>query len=290
MASADPGQRVADEHVDDAGAAERRAEHDDALGLGRDLADARRVAARAGVRASPRSAASASSGATTATTLPSLATYQRIDPEEVARAVHRRERPGGRPRRGRRPGSVSRASSLQTVPTPPRVGIAQPPRRRRRGQEGVDQRRRRARCRSGCRPRARGRRGRASPPSRGRRWCPTRARRHPARTRSAPSIRPAGMTPTPAVVTYMPSAAPRSTTLVSPVTIVHVGGPGRVGHVGHDAAQLVDREPLLEHERRRQPAGLRRPAPRGRSRCRAPRGGRWSRPGTAAVAPRTSRC
>ena len=49
------------------------------------------------------------------------------------------------------------------------------------------------------------------------------------------------MTPTPAVVMYSPSAAPRPTTLVSPVTIVTPAARGRVGHVGDDAAQLVDR-------------------------------------------------
>ena len=38
-------------------------------------------------------------------------------------------------------------------------------------------------------------------------------------TRAAESRRPAGIRPTPAVEMYMPSAAPRSTTLVSPVTI-----------------------------------------------------------------------
>ena len=40
----------------------------------------------------------------------------------------------------------------------------------------------------------------------------------PTRTADAARSRPAGITPTPAVVMYIPSAAPRSTTLVSPVT------------------------------------------------------------------------
>ncbi len=54
-----------------------------------------------------------------------------------------------------------------------------------------------------------------------------------------------------------PSAAPVPTTLVSPVTIAHPRGGSRLGHVGDDAAQLVDREALFDHERRGQP---RRPA------------------------------
>ena len=40
----------------------------------------------------------------------------------------------------------------------------------------------------------------------------------PIATLAAVSSRPAGTTPTPAVVMYIPSAAPRSTTFVSPVT------------------------------------------------------------------------
>ena len=71
-------------------------------------------------------------------------------------------------------------------------GIAQPPRRAAPRSAGRRPARPAGRCRSGCRPRARGRRGRASPPSRGRRWCPRRARRHRVRTRAASSIRPGG--------------------------------------------------------------------------------------------------
>src|SRR6516164_1326308 len=43
--SADPGKGIADEHVDDPGAAERREEHDETLRVGSDLADGSGVGA-----------------------------------------------------------------------------------------------------------------------------------------------------------------------------------------------------------------------------------------------------
>ena len=52
-----------------------------------------------------------------------------------------------------------------------------------------------------------------------------------------------------------PSAAPRSTTLVSPVTIGHVGLRGGGGHAGADRLELGEREPLLDHEGRAQSEG-----------------------------------
>ena len=54
---------------------------------------------------------------------------------------------------------------------------------------------------------------------------------------------------------YSPSAAPRLTTLVSPVTISTPAASAAAGHVGDDGAQLGHREPLLEDERGRQPGG-----------------------------------
>ena len=89
--------------------------------LGDDLADSRRVGAERVRRACAASAASASSGATTATTLPSLATYSGSMPSRshaptTAGAI------GSNVSSSTTPRSVSRASSLHTVPTPPRVG------------------------------------------------------------------------------------------------------------------------------------------------------------------------
>ena len=70
---------------------------------------------------------------------------------------------------------------------------------------------------------------------------------------------------------------------------LHARGLGRLRHVGDDRPQLRDREALLQHERRREPPRHRARPSRGRSRCRARRGGRSSRPGSAAAARRTSR-
>ena len=50
---------------------------------------------------------------------------------------------------------------------------------------------------------------------------------------------------------YMPSAAPWSTTLVSPGDDGHAGRRSRFGHVGHDQRAVVYREALFEHERSR---------------------------------------
>ena len=72
--SADAGQRVADEHVDDAGAAERRDQHDEPGRIGPDLADPFRVTPERDALRNAARAASASSAGTTATNLPSLAT------------------------------------------------------------------------------------------------------------------------------------------------------------------------------------------------------------------------
>ena len=114
-----------------------------------------------------------------------------------------------------------------------------------------------ARCRSGCRLSS-ARSPRASITAMP--WSamvPDTSTTSPGCTCAAPSVAPGGITPTPAVVMNSPSAAPRPTTLVSPVTICTPAAPRRLGHVGDDLAQLVDREALLDHERRRQPRGLR---------------------------------
>ena len=219
------------------------------------------------------------------TTMPSGRPRSRRSPRHRAErmAAHRAERGIGLARRGRRrrtcprwrrtagrcrgdrrrrspPGSTgsvasssttarsaSRASSLHTVPRRRGSGRAASGCRARR-RAGRSTTPRAARCRSGCRPRARGRRGRASPPCRGRRWCRTRApRRRVAPARARDRVRE-GSRPTPAVVMYRPSAAPRSTTLVSPVTMARRRR-RRIGHVGDDLAQLVDREALFDTRR-----------------------------------------
>ncbi len=52
----------------------------------------------------------------------------------------------------------------------------------------------------------------------------------------------------PAVLTYIPSAWPASTTLVSPVTMRDAGGPGRSRHRLDDPAEDGQLEPLFEDE------------------------------------------
>ena len=209
------------------------------------------------------------------------------------RAGRRRRRPPGRPAAAVSSSttarSVSRASSLAHGADPAAGRIAQPAGRRRGLQQGVDQpaERRGVGADVGVEGEvATGQHHRHAVVGRS---CPRRARRRRAARARDRASRPAGTTPTPAVVMYTPSAAPWPTTFVSPVTMRDAGGRGRLGHVGGDRAQLVDREALLDDERRRQP---RRPGARrrrGRSRCRARRGGRSTRRGTAAAARRTSR-
>ena len=171
-------------------------QHDDALGVGGDLADARRAGAERVRRAAPRGRRRPRRAPRPR---PPCPRWRRTAGR--CRAGRRRRsrpgRPGSGSRRARRRGPVSRASSLQTVPTPPRVGS----RIQRVAGAAVEQRARRARrparCRSGCRPRARGRRAPASPPCRGRRSCPTRARRRRAARARGRGPAPAGTTPTP---------------------------------------------------------------------------------------------
>ena len=85
--SADPRERVADEHVDDPGAAEGREEHDDALGIGVDLADGR-APRPTGWPAGRRARRRPRRAATTATSLPSLATYSGSMPSRSQARVH----------------------------------------------------------------------------------------------------------------------------------------------------------------------------------------------------------
>ena len=74
------------------------------------------------------------------------------------------------------------------------------------------------------------------------------------RTRCAPSSRPAGTTPSPAVVTNSPSAAPRGHHLGVAGDDLDPGPCRGLGHVGDDVAQDVDGQALLDDEARGQPA------------------------------------
>ena len=118
--SADPREGVADQHVDDAGAAEPGDEHDEPGRFGAHLADDGRVAYRADGPESRRARRLPRRAARSATNLPSLATYSGSMPSSS-------HAPATAGRMGRRSSSsttvrfVSRASSLHTVPTPPRV-------------------------------------------------------------------------------------------------------------------------------------------------------------------------
>ena len=282
MASADPGQRVPDEHVDDAGAAERRAEHDDALGLGRDLPDRAPRRHPTGVRASPA----------------------------ARRRPPRARRP--RPPCPRWPPSADRSRGGRTRRSPPGAQGGRPRRGPRPGPS-----RARARCRRCRRHRAWDRAATASAAPRSssastsapsgavsERMSLSSERSPRASITAIPwsamvpetsttspgshvgrrrAFVPSGMTPTPAVVTNMPvgRAAPDHLGVAGDDLARPRPGPRRPCRRRCRAARRSGTPP-----RSRTPptaSGAPRPAPRGRSRCRAPRGGRWSRPGTAAA-------
>ena len=81
--------------------------------------------------------------------------------------------------------------------------------------------------------------------------------RSPGRIESAASRARGSRSPTPAVQMYIPSAAPRSTTLVSPPTMSHLRGVrGRRDRLDL-GLQVVRREPLLEDQRERERARAR---------------------------------
>ena len=69
---------------------------------------------------------------------------------------------------------------------------------------------------------------------------------------------PGGTRPMPAVLMKMPSPLPRSTTLVSPVTICDARRVGRRAHRRHDAAERLHGQPLFQDEAR---AEVKRPRP-----------------------------
>ena len=76
----------------------------------------------------------------------------------------------------------------------------------------------------------------------------------PGRACRAEIATPRGTTPMPAVLTNSLSAAPRSTTLVSPVTMVTPACVGDALHAGNDAAQDINVEAFLQHHAARQEA------------------------------------
>ena len=184
----------------------------------------RRRPRRAGGRAAPPSAASASSGGDDRDDLALVGDVQRIDAEQVAGAGHRRARPAARASSSTTARPVSRASSLHDRADAAAGRVAQPARRR-------------ARRRAGRSTRLAERRGVGADVGLEGEVAAGEHHRHavvgdrarhehdvagPHRARGR-GVRPAGTTPTPAVVMYSPSAAPRSTTLVSPVTIGDAG-------------------------------------------------------------------
>ena len=175
-------------------------------GFGHDLADPRRVGAER-VRAHRRECGVGLVGGDDGDDLALVGDVERIDPQQVARADH-----GGCDRQRRlveHDGQVGVARQLVAHGADPAPRRVAHPARRRAPLRGARRRgRRAARCRSGCRPRGRGRLGPASPPCRGRPIVPETSTTSPARTGSGPRSRPAGITPTPAVVMYTPSAAP----------------------------------------------------------------------------------
>ena len=86
----------------------------------------------------------------------------------------------------------------------------------------------------------------------------------PGRTSSGPSDRPAGIRPRPAVVTKIPSAAPRPTTLVSPVTTATPATAAAAAMSATMPRSCADREALLDDEGCRQPQPAGHPARRHR--------------------------
>ena len=155
--SADAGERVADEHVHDPGAAEAGEQHHDPLGLGGDLADAR----------GPGPERMAAQGGDGGIGLVGRARRRRPCPRWPrtagrCRAGRRRRSPPGRPA-----GASRRAPPPGRCRAPARCRRCRP--RRGSGRAATEcpaprpaaprPGRRPARCRSGCRPRGPGRRG-----------------------------------------------------------------------------------------------------------------------------------
>ena len=231
----------------------------------------------AGTDRAAASTASASAGGDDRDGDPFVGHVQRVEPEHLAGGPHRGGASGRHPRRSRcRP--ADSASSFSTLATPPRVGS-----RSMRTEPAASIAA--TRPVSGAVSEARSV-SKSSPPAGHHRDAvvadrPAHDHASPGRARSGPRSTPAGTSPMPLVVTRQPSAAPRSTTLVSPVTRARPRL-ARVGHRGDDAAEHRQRQALLEDERR--PTGTSGSAPTspGRSPCRAPPACRCRRRGRTA--------
>ena len=161
---------------------------------------------------------------------------QRVDAEQVAGAVDRRV---DRQRRlVEHDGEAGVAGQLVADRADAAAGrVAQPAGAGRGGEQRLDEPVRPAPCRSGCRPRARGRHGRASPPCRGRRSCPRRARRRPAATCSGPSVRPAGIDADARGRDEEPVGRAPADDLGVAGDDRDAGRRGRLGHVGDDGSR-----------------------------------------------------
>ena len=185
-------ERVADQHVDDAGAADRGPQHDDTGRVGDDLADPDGVPARGVPAQRVQRGRRARRRGRPRRTCPRW-------PRTAGRCPAARRRPHRRAHRQR--GLVEHHRHVggrrQLVAHRPHAaagGVAQPAGRRHGRQQGLDQAVERQRCRTRSRRRAPGRPGRActaDPVVADR--CPTRARRRPARPAAADSVRPAGI-------------------------------------------------------------------------------------------------
>ena len=223
----------------------------------------RAASAPSGCARSAASAASASSGATTATHLALVGDVQRVDAEQVARAHDRRCDRQQRLVEHDREVGVAREFVAHRGDTAARR-IAHPARRRCGLSKRFDELAERRRVGADVGVEHRGRRGRASPPCRDRRSLPDSSTTSPGRTCSGPSWRPAGSTPTPAVVMYRPSAAPLPTTFVSPVTSVTPAAAAAAAMSATISRSSAIGEALLDHECGREPQRLRAGRQRGR--------------------------
>ena len=214
------------------------------------LADHRRP--RAGrMRTHRRQHTSASVAATTATSLPSLARYSGSSPR-ISQAPLTSSRIGSASSRMRMPTSETLRELVQHRGNAAARRIAQAVDVRARGQHRTPPARPAAGSRSLHRPPVRAGCARSGSPRRDRRERRSRSPRRLAAHCRADIATPCGTTPMPAVLMNSLSAAPRSTTLVSPGHDRDAGLDRDALHAGRHAAQDVDGQPLLHHHAARQ--------------------------------------
>ena len=260
--STDPRQRVADQLIHHPPTAEARLHQHHARGLGAHLADLGRLARSPAPRAAPRARASAASGATNATSLPSLATYigsiPRISAAPATAGMHRHGALAHDHRHRRRAGElvqhrcdaaaggVAHAAQLAARPPPaarrpPATASGCPTRSTASSSNSL----RASMIAVPCSP-----------------MLPDRMMRSPGRSAAGDSVARGSRRPRPVVHTYMPSAWPRSTTLVSPATISTPAVARCRGDRLDLGPQVVGRQALLQHQRqaqRERPGARRRP-------------------------------